>query len=774
MYEVCALTHKTERWLPNPNDWADYWYHKQKCNVIPYDTKNRYPILGSYKEYQHNRIPNDVFEEWKNEGLFEKGMAIFPGKLYLDITKKDNNNSHLYLVAIDLDKKEAIEEFCSLNGKNITLKELAEKTIVEQHEDDLNRAHIYMLSPIPFPGKGPDSKIGIEVKSKAEHGIMFCSPSFHKNGQRYQIIGTTEPCVLNNIQAIEMIQHINNICKRHGIEYVEKKNGLRVELRNIIKNLKIRNNIEIVIHEGERHDQLISVANSLLFRHYHEKKDGTNNAVKLKAFLEEINLKFCKPEPLSQDELDTIWNSCIEFVRSHKDFVFNKSKQQSKIDLIEEATEHIFQNYHFLTLEETKEILYYQKGVYVPGGEIIIEKEAENIFGYDLANKHLSEIKGHIIRKTYHRREELDADINIINLQNGLYDISKDKLNPHTPNYLSVNQKPIVFNPSMKPKLFGKFLKDVLYSGEIRTAVEAMAYTFYRDTPFEYFFKLFGYGSNGKSVFTGLLTKLHDDKNISNVSISALLENRFSLADLEFKDVNIDTELTYAVIKDTTILKKLTGGKKQPIRIERKNQNAYDTYLHAKLFFNANIIRESIDQTAAYYRREVLISFPFTFEGRRDDPYLLQRLSSEEELSGIFNVSMTALRRILKNNGIFLNEKTVEQKRKKSERANDPVKVFLEEAVAEDSAADEWISKSELHQAYIRFCNKYKLAFKSIEAFGKDLKRLRPNISEGKKSKQDEKRKTCWFGLRLTPEYQLDIGKQQQITFSMNGLSGLS
>jgi putative DNA primase/helicase len=301
-----------------------------------------------------------------------------------------------------------------------------------------------------------------------------------------------------------------------------------------------------------------------------------------------------------------------------------------------------------------------------------------------------------------------------------------------------------------------------------------MAYTFYRDTPFEYFFKLFGYGSNGKSVLTGLLTRLHDDKNISNVSISALLENRFALADLEFKDVNIDTELTNAVIKDTTILKKLTGGRKQPIRIERKNQHAYDTYLHTKLFFNANVIREPVDQTAAYYRREVLISFPFTFDGKRDDPYLLQKLSSQEELSGTFNVLMTALRRILKNNGIFINEKTIEQKRKKSERANDPVKVFLEEAVAEDSTEDEWMSKADLYHAYIKFCNKYKLAFKPIETFGKDLKRLRPNQSEGRKGKQEEKRKTCWLGIRLTPEYQLDVGKQQQITFSKNDTSGLS
>jgi P4 family phage/plasmid primase-like protien len=634
--------------------------------------------------------------------------------------------------------------------------------------------HFYFFSPIPFPPKSKDKKIGLEVRSN-EKLLIVPAPNFHPKGHQWKIKGITDPPILTIEQAKIWLFNLDTICSKYGLCYLNQKISEKIDsrIKKMIENLVIDADSDFRINEGERHNQLISIGNSILFHHL---KEDLQNANELYKFFIEINRKFCSPE-IPSEEIDSIWNSCLTFVRANKDFMDDgKSvlRIESQQGFIENATEMILDNNHFITLEESKEILYYKNGVYVAGGEIVIEKEAEQMFGYALANKHLSEIKGHIIRKTYCKRESIDPDINIINLQNGLYDIFNDTIRPHTPYYLSINQKPIVFKPNTKPKLFGKFLKDVLYKEERRTAVEAMAYTFYRDIPFEYFFKLFGYGSNGKSVFTGLLTKLHDDKNISNVSISALLENRFAIADLEFKDVNIDTELTNAVIKDTTILKKLTGGRKQPIRIERKNQHAYDTYLQAKLFFNANLIRESVDQTAAYYRREVIISFPFTFEDRRDDPYLLQKLSSQEELSAIFNVLMTALRRILKNNGIFINEKTVEQKRKKSERATDPVKVFLEEAVAEDSAVDEWTTKADLHHAYIRFCNKYKIAFKSIEAFGKDLKRLRPNLSEGRKGKQDESRKTCWLGLRLTPEYQLDVGKQQQITFPMDDMSGLS
>ena len=183
-------------------------------------------------------------------------------------------------------------------------------------------------------------------------------------------------------------------------------------------------------------------------------------------------------------------------------------------------------------------------------------------------------------------RDEIDSNLNIINLKNGLYNIRSGEFSPHSPDYLSICQLPITYDPKAKPQLFGKFLREVFYPSEMRTAIELMAYTLYRDNPFELITILFGYGANGKSVFTGILTALHGAKNISNVPLSAMLEDRFALSDLERKSVNIDTELTSTTIRDTSVLKKLTG--RQPTRIQRKNQRAYDSILFAKLFFSAN------------------------------------------------------------------------------------------------------------------------------------------------------------------------------------------
>jgi hypothetical protein len=73
-----------------------------------------------------------------------------------------------------------------------------------------------------------------------------------------------------------------------------------------------------------------------------------------------------------------------------------------------------------LTIEETKDDLYYRNGLYVLFGESVSEKEAKRVYQYNLCNRHLSEIKGHITRSIYHTRDEIHSDLNIINLKNGL------------------------------------------------------------------------------------------------------------------------------------------------------------------------------------------------------------------------------------------------------------------------------------------------------------------------------------------------------------------
>jgi len=739
----------------NYNVWLDHYFYDEGVNVITANSKEKRPITP-YKQYLNNPISSELFEAWKKTNQFKDGFIIILSKIWRGI------NEGKYLIGIDIDKELGIKEICTRNGKTITLSELGHKTLVEQHTDDLTKAHVYFISPISFPVKSSDTFVGIEVKK-----YMVPAPNTHKNGNIYEIIGNSkEPLELNQKQALELIRHIDTICRKYGLKYLGFQNyKLSSQIRIMIKSLSI--NPELVIEEGERHTILLSIADSLLFKHLNlqngKEDEKSKQTQKLKNFFFEINNQLCQPCPLPEKEINEIWNSAINYTDIIKDTQVNSS-QHNEENIVKKASEYLLEKYHFLTLETTKEILCYENGVYKKDGEIIIEKELEKEYGYDLKISTISEVKGHIRRNTFVKSEEFDNDHNIINLENGLYYIREDKLEPHNPNYYSVNQKTFEYKSNAKIQLLGKFLREVLYPSDIRTAVDLMAYTFVRDNPYELLCILIGNGSNGKNVFTGILTSLHGSKNISNVSLKSILKNRFALSDLENKDVNIDTELSTDIITDISILKKLTG--KQPIRIERKNKDAYDTLLHAKLFFSANKIPLILDDSDARFRREIYLSFPYQYEeGRNADPRLLEKLTTDEELSAIFNILMIALRNILKNDRIYLNQKSIQERREKHELLKDPISAFLKIAVADDSVPSDYIIKDDFHNAYVKYCKFHSLPIQSKEEFGKILKQVH-KVEEGRESKNGKngKRNTIWKGIKLSERMNVDI-KQDILMF---------
>jgi phage/plasmid-associated DNA primase len=292
--------------------------------------------------------------------------------------------------------------------------------------------------------------------------------------------------------------------------------------------------------------------------------------------------------------------------------VEDKRKETKKEIKVRELAEKFEKRYHFAAMEDTEELYYHnkKKGIYEPA-EPLVKAQLEKLQPGVITDT-VNNVIHKLARRHLCKREDFDSDKNIINMQNGLYNIATSKLRKHTYRYLSRNQIPVTFDPKARCKRFGKFLSEVVYPDQIRTVVEVVAYTFLRDNPFEIYVILLGVGANGKSVLMHVLTKLHGEDNVSNTPLVTLLNNRFATKELEGKKVNINMELSRATITDMAMLKKLTG--QQPVRIEPKHLPAYNAKLWAKQFFSTNEMPEMMDFSDGHYRREVVISFPYQFE----------------------------------------------------------------------------------------------------------------------------------------------------------------
>jgi hypothetical protein len=330
--------------LEDVNGGADYWYYSVGCNVIPSHTRQKKTFV-EWKKWQLESIPEEVHDAWKKEGKFNDGMAVIPGKVW--------RGEHIgeYLIFADLYNHKAITEFCAYfatgKGKSAALSHIAEKFIVEQHLDDNSKAHIFFFSEIMFPKKSSDINApgekanddlpAIEIKGLGTHGIAYCTPSVHKNGQRYQILGTHIPVKLSEDQAEKLKEYIDVVCKRHGLHYLDYDDGSGNALVPIPDLFKDE---YVIVANHNRHGALLRVIESLIKRLY-----GLYQAGEIRELAYKWNQKHCQP-PLDDKEFEKQWRDGAKWILPKIKEEEQKEQEECKpiLELTEELTKEVSWN----------------------------------------------------------------------------------------------------------------------------------------------------------------------------------------------------------------------------------------------------------------------------------------------------------------------------------------------------------------------------------------------------------------------------------------------
>jgi len=290
------------------NDAADWWRNEVGVNPIPACTRNKRPKV-EWKQFQDKPIPPELHDLWKKEGMFNDGIMIIVGKTWHNDRKKG-----LYLIALDFDNKLGSDEFCTANSTE-SLEELAGSMLIEQHADEA-RAHIYFYSKRPYKklNRTSDSKVPqIEIKGTGEHGLMCVTPSPHKNGTNYEIIGDSSAFV-DQFQIHDNIdKHIDSILSKYDIPYLFKSNNGDKNRNNNATDGFFKFNPDEKIKKGSRHNFLIKYANSLIRR---LRKSTPLDAIKIS--VEYMNKTYFE-EPLPDKEVEQIFNDCMDFISKQID-----------------------------------------------------------------------------------------------------------------------------------------------------------------------------------------------------------------------------------------------------------------------------------------------------------------------------------------------------------------------------------------------------------------------------------------------------------------------
>ena len=325
------------------------------------------------------------------------------------------------------------------------------------------------------------------------------------------------------------------------------------------------------------------------------------------------------------------------------------------------------------------------------------------------------------------RAEQVDAAENLINLQNGVYDLETQKLFPHDPAYYLTTQLPFAYDPNAQAITWQMYLmstfvkpKSVDFDKELAEFVqEAVGYSLTTSVCHHVMFWCHGEGANGKGVLFNILEQLGGTACIP-FNIGILKREQYGLADLAGKVMALCTEAnaTNNLVEDA-YLKALVAGDSMQVRKIR--QTPFTLKPTAKVWWSMNKLPAVADTSEGFWRRVRVIPFNRQLEEAEQILDLKERL--EVELPGIFNWAMDGLRR-LRDRGRFVEPEQVREATKLYRKESNPVELFVEDRCFTHALIDQQAFSSALYSEYNTWCKDNGFKPQSSKNFKYELERL--------------------------------------------------
>ena len=287
-----------------------------------------------------------------------------------------------------------------------------------------------------------------------------------------------------------------------------------------------------------------------------------------------------------------------------------------------------------------------------------------------------------------------------VNVRNGILDIHTKELAPHSKDFLSPVQVDAEWHPGAECPRIDRFVAEVFPPDSEQLFFELAGLYITPDTRQQLAVMLTGNGSNGKSVTIEVLTRLLGNRNVSNVSLQDLCTRGASTAQLYGKLLNAFTDISDTPITDTSSFLKLVDGRRSAITVDRKYRGPLTFRPFARLLFSANRALRSPDASHSHLRRWLVIPYTASFRSK-GDPFLIDKLTTPQEISGLLTKAVRALREMLQRGRLSIdNNLAVAQG---EFRMNlDSVREFVNAEA--DLDPDVQVDQADLYRAYKEWC----------------------------------------------------------------------
>lgn len=387
---------------------------------------------------------------------------------------------------------------------------------------------------------------------------------------------------------------------------------------------------------------------------------------------------------------------------------------------------------------------YYQylAGVYQKVDELHVKHIIRKYLRPDEVTMHqINDVHGQWTMEILKSPERLNANRDLINLKNGLYDRHSGTLKPHDPELLSTIQLAVGYHAEALAPRFAAFLKDCLDPATELLVQELCGYLLVPETRAQKAFVLVGEGGAGKSTLLAVIQELLlGAANVSNISWQNLGET-FLTAELDGRLANIFADLPSKNIDDSSLFKSLTG--EDWLTAQRKNKDPHGFKSTARLVFSCNSIPKNLgDRSEAFYRRLVIIPFLPARPVAQRDLHLKEKLAAEAP--GILNWALAGLKR-LADKGYCFSESSASREALDSYRtAGSSVLSFVADCCV--VGPQRQVAAAQLYHAYQQYSGGSGLRPVSQKRFWMELKESYGMVE---KSKEILSRRSLYSGIGL-------------------------
>ena len=390
-----------------------------------------------------------------------------------------------------------------------------------------------------------------------------------------------------------------------------------------------------------------------------------------------------------------------------------------------------------------------KEGVWTSNAEQFIKTELRiNLFGDEQQKKnYVDEIIAYLKDSQYNENFKPDNNPYLIAFKNKVFDLRDNKFKEFSPEYFITNKIPIEIDEKYKDcnviddffcDCVGEEYKDILY--------DLTAYCLFREYPYQKLFFIYGPAGTGKSKYLNLLEEFLGPNNYCSVEPQSIQKDPYASAQMWIKSANIVSDINYNALDNINQVKKITGG--DTMKIRQMYKDPFNEKIYAKQIYSTNKLPVVKEKTRAWYRRVYLINFSNIIKKNKIDPFILEKMVTKEQLSGLAMKCIEKLKELNLNRFIFTWDINDSEVADLYEELSNPILMFCKENCNEAKTDSKfWVYKYEFMERLNNWLSNNhfpKMTKSQVNEY------MRENYNESNRTSLNDsfKRYRVWVGLK--------------------------